>query len=287
MITDPELIAFAGDWHGNADWAVRAIHACAENGVQAIIQAGDHGFNFSSTFISRIRHALDETGIDLGFVKGNHDNASLLAKWPLDEQGFGHPRFGGVGVERYHYIPQAHRWQWWGKTFMGLGGAVSVDRQWRREGITWWPDEEITYGEVLRAMRGGKVDVMVTHDIPAKAKLPNDRKSRGWPQDVLEASERHRQMLQEVVDEVQPELLVHGHFHQRFEQMVGGLRIVGLDMDETSFEDNLFIVGPDLIERNYRKADYPDESVPGQLDDSIRRTHHLTGQRGDGDSGDK
>jgi predicted phosphodiesterase len=250
-LREPDLIAFAGDWHGNTNWAVNTIHACAERGVQAIVQAGDFGFDFPSNFLHRLRYALDETDIDLLFVKGNHDDPGLLAHWPRDSEGFGHPPVGGKGMGRLRWIPQGHRWNWWGKTFMGLGGAVSVDKYWRQENISWWRNEEISLADMHKAVEGGKVDVMITHDLPAAARLPNDRKSGGWPQEVLDESQRHRELLQQVVDRVQPALLVHGHFHARFEQKVGEMRVVGLDMDSTREKDNLYITDETLIEIPY------------------------------------
>jgi predicted phosphodiesterase len=259
MIPDPDLVAFAGDWHATTDWAVKAIRGAAANDCQAIVHAGDFGFKFTSSYLKALRHTLDETDMHLYFVRGNHDDPGQLESWPRDEDGFGIPRHGNTGRERLHYIPQGHRWSWWGLEWMGLGGAHSVDRQWRTPYIDWWPEEWMTIRDMHHAMRYGKVNIMVTHDLPASAKLPNDRKSdTGFfpPEEIVQA-ENHRIMLQAVVDEVQPDLLVHGHFHERFEQQVGSLHVVGLDRDLSTLRDNLYIVGPDLIERPYRER-YPE-----------------------------
>jgi hypothetical protein len=244
MITtglDPEIIVFAGDWHGNGPWAADMIRSAKNNGADVIVQAGDTGFKFDHNFMRHLRRALTETEIELYFVDGNHDeHPQLFNKWKLDENGFGIPRFTNpVEVNRIHYVPRGHRWDWNGKTFMGLGGAVSVDRQWRVQGDSWWPEEQITPRQFEYAMRPGKVDVMVCHDICDSAELPNLRKSSGWPEDVLAESAEHRKIIQQVVDQVQPELFVHGHFHVRYDQMVGSMRVLSLDMDGTSFKRNL------------------------------------------------
>lgn len=249
MIPDPDRIAFAGDWHADGQWAQHMIRIAAENDCQAIIHTGDFGFRFGRNFVHAVRHALTDTGVHLYFVRGNHDDPDHLARWPIDDDGFGTPLYGGTGAEYLHYIPQGHRWSWWNLTFMGLGGAHSVDRPWRTPYVDWWPGEWISSRDVDYAMRDGKVDIMITHDLPGDARLPNDRKSTYWPPTELAAAEQHRQILQAVVDQVQPELLVHGHFHQRYEQQVGGLHIVGLDMNGSAPNLNLYIIGPDLIER--------------------------------------
>lgn len=247
---DPDLIAFAGDWHGDTPWAKKAIYTAAESGCQAIVHAGDFGFKFNRSFMSGVRHALLDTGLHLYFVRGNHDEPFQLDhEWPKDEFGFGQPKYGGEGSWLLHYIPQGHRWIWWDKIFMGLGGAHSVDRPWRTPMVDWWPEELISTADMYKAMDGGKVNVMITHDIPAKAKLPNDRKSFGWPEAELVESERHRLLLQSVVDEVQPDLLVHGHFHVRFSQQVGGMHVVGLDMNQSALYKNLYLVDQYLENR--------------------------------------
>jgi len=51
-----------------------------------------------------------------------------------------------------------------------------------------------------------------------------------------------------VVSEVQPELLFHGHHHERFAQMVGDMRIIGLDMDATTAQRNIAIMDRNLEE---------------------------------------
>lgn len=245
---DPLVIAFAGDWHANGPWASAMIRCAKRNGADVIVQAGDTGFTFNHTFMKHLRRGLEETDLELFFVDGNHDeHPQLFRRWKRDENGFGIPRFTNpVEENRIHYIPRGHRWEWNGKTFMGLGGAVSVDRQWRIPGDSWWPEEAITVAEAEYAARPGRVDVMVCHDLLESAELPNLRKSEGWPEDVLRASKQNREVIQAVVDAVKPELYVHGHFHQRHDQHIGKMRVVSLDMDGTSSARNLIYFDADL-----------------------------------------
>jgi predicted phosphodiesterase len=225
------------------------IRTAKRNGADAIVQAGDFGFTFNHNFMRHIRHALEETGLELFFVDGNHDeHPQLFNRWKLDSQGFGVPRYVGKEENRIHYIPRGHRWLWNGKVFMGLGGAVSVDRQYRVQGQSWWSEETITVPQAEYACRHGRVDVLVCHDICASAELPNLRKSSGWPEDVLAASKQHREIIQEVVNATEPKLFVHGHFHTRYQQMVGQMEVVSLDMDGTSPEANLWYVNANLTE---------------------------------------
>ena len=54
-----------------------------------------------------------------------------------------------------------------GLTVGALGGAYSVDQEYRTAGKDWWPNEEPTTSEARKLMNGGPVDVLITHDVPA------------------------------------------------------------------------------------------------------------------------
>jgi len=236
---DPQRIAFAGDWHGNTPWARAMIRAAKRNGADVIVHTGDFGFKFAKNYMHMLRHELEDLGLELYFVDGNHDDHPQLQKrWTLDEGGFGTPPYGS-GDNRIHYIPRGHRWVWNGKTYMGLGGAISVDRSGRTIYSTYWPEEAITYSQFEYAMRDGKVDVMIAHDMPESAELPNLRKSEGWPEDVLYESKLNREGIQAVVEQVQPTLYVHGHFHQAHYQKIGQMHVISLAQDGTTHNQNM------------------------------------------------
>jgi hypothetical protein len=57
-----------------------------------------------------------------------------------------------------------------------------------------------------------------------------------WSDRDLARADRHRERLQEIVDQVQPSYLMHGHYHLAHEQVVkmthGPVRVTGFDRDE-------------------------------------------------------
>lgn len=64
------------------------------------------------------------------------------------------------------FLPRPARLSIGGRSVLSLGGATSLDRAAREEGVTWWADEAITDAHVLAATAEGLVDVMFTHESP-------------------------------------------------------------------------------------------------------------------------
>ena len=62
-LQDPDKIAFAGDWHGDGNYAVRQIERLASDGVQVVIHAGDLMYDFEQRFILRMHTALENANI--------------------------------------------------------------------------------------------------------------------------------------------------------------------------------------------------------------------------------
>lgn len=163
----------------------------------------------------------------------------MLARTP-NEHGLG--EFG----DHVFHLPRGFRWRWYGRTWMALGGATSVDRAWRKPGVDWWREEEITQRQANEAVAGGPVDVMLCHDVPfGVSKLeafiaPN---TQGWPESALSDAYRHRLLLRSVVDDVRPTALRHGRYHYAYDDVMtlaGGYRVQihELDMDDTTVEAN-------------------------------------------------
>src|SRR2546429_228129 len=81
----------------------------------------------------------------------------------------------------------------------------------RREGVDWWPAEEISHGQAHRVIDAGPADVMVCHDCPAGVPLDLPPAPLLWQSELGRATE-HRRRLRVVVDRVRPAYLLHGHY---------------------------------------------------------------------------
>lgn len=228
-------MALAGDWHANVDHAVAAIRYAKEQGANVLVHVGDFGFRFERRFVEAVIVQLFRLDMPLMFVEGNHDDPSPLND-PLAPNGLCE-----IGQNLWH-IPRGFRWRWAGKTWLGCGGAHSVDRQWRIPGYSWWPEETITEADVDRCSTG-PADVLVCHDTPAGYRIPGLGDGSVFPASEIAAAERHRDVLRRIVDATHPRTIVHGHYHLAYDVDVdlgyGPVRVVGLDMDGGALDRNV------------------------------------------------
>lgn len=236
---DPRKIMLAGDWHGNTRWALSCINKAAlwlaSEEHKIIVQLGDFGI-WGEELGEYYRQALSEEAKRLGviivFLDGNHEDHPLL-----------HRLTGGETVQLGH-LPQVAQniywafrgaqWNWQGHSWVALGGAVSPDRASRREGWSWFPEEEISVIQAGLVSLGGHSDVMITHDCPSGV-THSFSNSYGFDLKDIARCEWHRELLQGVVDYVTPSWLFHGHLHRGYVREVtmkhGKVMVCGLDMD--------------------------------------------------------
>lgn len=241
---NPDLVLLAGDWHGNAYRAVEAIRFAGNNDVKTVVHLGDFGFwtpgDHSQRYLDAVEQECFDWGITLLWVDGNHECHPALNDLPINE-------FGVRPIsEHVAHLPRGFRWTWHGKRWMALGGAHSVDTYMRKEGVSVWDEEHLSDDDVLHAIEGGEVDVMVCHDCPDKVHIP-DLPSNMFPVYEIYRADQHRHKLGGVVDAVRPKALYHGHYHTRytsFRDLPNGGRthVMGLADDGASLTDNVAIL---------------------------------------------
>ena len=104
-----------------------------------VIVAGDFGFVWDGS--NAEKYWLDwfeSKPWTTCFVDGNHENHHALANLPVREWN------GGLVHEVRPHVLHLMRGEVFdidGLTVLAMGGAASNDRQYRREGRSWWPEE--------------------------------------------------------------------------------------------------------------------------------------------------
>lgn len=211
----PDLVAIAGDWHGDTEHAVRTVRDAAAAGAGVVLQVGDFGLQdwLNSDYLNTLQAVCALLGVEVWWLDGNHEDHAAVTAFGFTGDPF--PVRPSV-----HYLPRGYRWTWHGHTWLAVGGAVSVDRALRTEGWDWWPQEELTERQATRIADDGRADVLLTHDCPAAVPVTFPPWPLGWDLADSARADAHRARLQRVVDAVQPRVILHGHLHMAFAKAV-------------------------------------------------------------------
>lgn len=243
----PDIVMAVGDWHGNLPWAKLIFQHAYKSGADVIVHVGDFGMWVdcwsTERYLQGVEQEAQEWGIPLLWVDGNHEDFSRRHE------------FNSPDRPMTTHLGRGERWTWWGKRFMALGGAFSVDRFARSENVGWWAEEELSFEEIEYATRhdGIPVDVVIAHDCPTGVFIPGigadaATQTRGeWPDHMLHGALKHRDKVRDVWDALRPSLWINGHYHRRYEASFQGTRFVGLDRDTSSLEKNTMLFTSDDV----------------------------------------
>lgn len=168
------MIFITGDTHGRHDFEKLNLFASTHPQLSKkdyLIVAGDFGAVWDARTLDEDLAPYEALPFTLLFIDGNHENFDLLDNYPQEEW------MGGKVHRVAEHILHLMRGQVYsieGKSFFTFGGATSVDRYMRQEGISWWSQERPTDADIVEANRnlqavGFKVDYIVTHSCDEKA----------------------------------------------------------------------------------------------------------------------
>ncbi len=234
-------VLLVGDSHTNTQWwKGTVVPAALDAKVDAIIQLGDFGWwDEHNTF----RTTVADSPLPVWFLDGNHEQFPALKVAVADARKRNSitdptapvPLFGNLG-----YLPRGARFTIDGVTFCAVGGAHSIDRPFRKIGVSYFFDECITIEESEIATAGGHADVLLCHDAPSGWEIPGlaplDMLPVAWQKEES-ACHEHREILREIYEELTPKQVVHGHYHRMYSKAVdeswGTVFIDGLNCDGT------------------------------------------------------
>jgi hypothetical protein len=236
---DPGRVVVVGDIHHCGHWATVILDRAAATGIDTIVQVGDLGFwpHRGGTFLQDLADTVEELGLRFYWIEGNHEDLDALEP-------------GEKTCGQLQHLPRGFRWQWWGKTWMAVGGGVSVDKHHRTPGWDWFPQETLSLAEAQDCARPGGVDIVLSHDCPDRVDIPGLAEHAGWyPDDAIAESEDHRAVLGQICDAVSPSLLVHGHYHIAHETRRDDspTLVRGLDRDGTHWESSTMVLTADSL----------------------------------------
>ena len=208
------MIYITGDTHGSHDF--KKLHYFAGKHPELtlddyVIIAGDFGGIWDSrTLVSDLK-PFTELPFTVLFVDGNHENFDLLETFPIQEWHGGKVRRIKPNII---HLMRGQVFEIEGKTFFTFGGATSIDKFMRREGLSWWKQELPTYEELDEGVANlkkynNKVDYIITHSCSERALMyPQIRNSA-----TLKLSCPESQMLSYIEEIADYKHWYFGHFH--------------------------------------------------------------------------
>lgn len=134
-----------------------------------LIVLGDFGYIFRNDEREKLfLDSLELLPYTILFIDGNHENFPAIYSYPVVEwhEGKVHKI-----RENVLHLMRGEIFEIEGKTFFTMGGAYSIDRYMRAEGISWWAEELPSDAEYKNAARNleahnFKVDYILTHTLP-------------------------------------------------------------------------------------------------------------------------
>ena len=217
-------ILFLGDHHG-AWLQLSDILDAKKISDCYLISVGDSGIGFTNKdkqqrINEKLNNKFKDRNIIFMATRGNHDDPDFFR---------GEDR---VSLSNFELIEDYTIAEYGDKKIQFIGGATSIDRTARSEGISYWE------GEVLNFERDKcqEVDILVTHTAPSWC-FPQQFNEMvyGWAREdafLIEDLTDERAIMDEICKICKPRLHLYGHFHSSWTERVNGCIHRLLDINE-------------------------------------------------------
>lgn len=160
-------IFVCGDTHGTLDVGkleslIATKNLCYDD---YLIICGDCGVVWSKDTLKKHINYFERMKCNVLFIDGNHENFDLLNESPVEYWHGG--KIHKISEHIYHLL-RGQVFDICDKKFLTIGGADSSDKEYRKEHISWWSDERISYDDINEAKQNlekvnYKVDYVITH----------------------------------------------------------------------------------------------------------------------------
>lgn len=167
------MIYITGDTHGRQNKWTEQIEPVLQNGDTMIV-CGDFGVGFWAADREGEEAFYDQLASQnytVLFLDGNHENFDQLNDYPASEWNG-----GTVHVLRDNvlHLMRGEIYEIEGERIFVFGGGHSMDQAFRKEGVSWWPQEMPNPAEYKNARlklekAGNRVDYILTHTAPSQS----------------------------------------------------------------------------------------------------------------------
>ena len=179
-----------------------------KKGMDCSLVLGDMGIGFIDNSEDSLegKSFIKDIPLQHKFIVGNHDDRALSYQHPNCLGDYGYHEHSGI-----FYV----------------SGGLSIDRKWRQKYIDWWPNEQLSPGQMdscLKLYSQVKPSIVVAHECPLVVK--NFVVTNTLKFDIDSDTEK---LLQNMIDIHRPDVFIFGHHHQRIEMNVDGTEYICLD----------------------------------------------------------
>ena len=230
-----KAIAVIGDIHGNFE----VLHKLLKNVENCVVFiAGDCGFGFYDSQIFKIKKMiaknfkdfLEKRNLYLIFIRGNHDNPEYFLNEDIRQD---------ISTDRFILVPDYTYVEVDNTKILCVGGAVSVDRRFRKLNTDYWYGEEMADIKYYAEIKNIKIDVLITHAVDRNAIQCNLPSMPDWLRISYDVdkklaldSEREHKICAELFDYYNPKIWYHGHYHIAHRVPIKDSIIIGLNINE-------------------------------------------------------
>ncbi len=167
-------VFLTGDIHGNISRLLKWDTGKFLDKTDYLIVLGDFGLIFridSDGILEEIEKIkqLEALPFTILFIDGNHENFDrLLSDFKSVKLLGGNAH--KISDSIYH-LKRGEIFTINDKTFLTMGGATSIDRSFRIQGVDWWEQENLSHKDIKRGISnadklGKRIDFVLTHAAP-------------------------------------------------------------------------------------------------------------------------
>ena len=192
-----------GDVHGKYRELVWKITGRYDIHDADVLVLGDFGVGFDQNLKREYpwsERRLKRNNVTIWAMRGNHDDPKYFTEEPI--YNFPNLKFL-VDWKRYKFGEN--------REILVIGGACSIDKEYRIENIDWWEGEDVTRVPDLP----GKADIIISHEAPITFD-PMPTRPDGLGKDQYGNILRSREYLQEVLESARPDYWFYGHYHKSY-----------------------------------------------------------------------
>lgn len=247
------MIYITGDTHRDFS----QIYKLEKDTDNMLIVLGDVGINYYLNEEDKnYKEYLKKLKLKLFCVRGNHEERPENISTYKEVEMFG----GKVFIEEEYpnliFAKDGEIYNIDGKKILVIGGAYSVDKQYRLlHGYRWFKDEQLTKKEmdtILEKVKGKHFDIVLTHTCPYKYE-PREVFMQGLDQSKVDKSMEH--FLDKIEENINYDKWYCGHYHtekqvDKLEFMFGRIKIFNKDEYVPKYDRNGYEIVRDAYSQN-------------------------------------